>query len=50
MIAFNFQVDKLQKRYEQLSKSKDEALEAVKEGGLGLMKAVKAASKNKAEL
>jgi len=40
--TFKEEVDKLQKRYESLSKEKDEALEAVKESGLGLMKAVKA--------
>jgi len=40
--SFKTQVDALQKKYEQLSKDKDEALEAVKESGLGLMKAVKA--------
>merc|ERR1712196_52840 len=48
--TFKDEVDKLQKKYEQLSKEKDEALEAVKESGLGLMKAVKAAAKSKGEL
>jgi hypothetical protein len=45
--TFKDEVDKLQKRYEELSKEKDAALEAVKESGLGLMKAVKAAAKSK---
>jgi len=47
--TFKDEVDALQKKYEQLSKDKDAALEAVKESGLGLMKAVKA-QKGKAEL
>merc|ERR1712232_1023755 len=44
--TFKTEVDKLQKRYEQLEKEKKEALDEVKDSGLGLMKAVKAA-KNK---
>ena len=36
-------MEKLQKKYEQLSQEKDDTLEAVKKSGLGLMKAVKAA-------
>jgi len=44
--TFKTEVDKLQKRYEELEKNKKEALEEVKNSGLGLMKAVKGA-KNK---
>jgi hypothetical protein len=40
--TFKTEVEKLQKKYEQLSKDKDAAIEAVKDSGLGLMKAVKA--------
>ena len=36
-------------RYEELQKTKEEALKGIKEAGLGLMKSVKAA-KGKAEL
>ena len=48
--TFTDEVDKLQKRYQELQKEKDEALEAIKASGLGLMKAVKAAASKKAEL
>merc|ERR1712070_994780 len=48
--TFSDEVDKLQKRYQELQKEKDEALEAIKASGLGLMKAVKAANAKKAEL
>lgn len=41
--TFKDEVAKLQSKYEQLTKDKDEAIEAVKASGLGLMKAVKAA-------
>jgi len=47
--TFSDEVDKLQKRYQELQKEKDAAIEAVKESGLGLMKAVKAQAA-KAEL
>jgi len=47
--TFETEVDKLQKRYKELSTEKEEAIEAVKSSGLGLMKSVKAGSK-KAEL
>merc|ERR1719453_1516515 len=48
--TFSEEVDKLQKRYQELQKEKDEALEAIKSSGLGLMKSVKAANAKKAEL
>merc|ERR1712072_1235012 len=44
--TFKSEVEKLQKKYEQLSQEKEDTLEAVKKSGLGLMKAVKAAKKN----
>jgi hypothetical protein len=47
---FEAEVKKLQETYEGLSKTKDETIKAVKESGLGLMKAVVAASKKKEEL
>merc|ERR1712023_433919 len=47
---FEEEVDKLQKRYKELSTEKEETLEAIKASGLGLMKSVKAAAKKKAEL
>merc|ERR1712173_100511 len=40
----------LQSQYEEAQKKKEEAETAIKESGLGLMKAVKAAKKSKAEL
>jgi len=40
---FKSEVAKLQKKYEELSKEKEEAQTAVKNSGLGLMKSVKAA-------
>mmetsp|Transcript_57106 Transcript_57106/g.121223 ORF Transcript_57106/g.121223 Transcript_57106/m.121223 type:complete len:169 (-) Transcript_57106:379-885(-) len=40
---FKAEVQKLQDRYQALSTEKDEKVEAVKNSGLGLMKAVKAA-------
>jgi len=47
--TFTDEVDKLQKRYQSLQKEKEDALEAIKASGLGLMKSVKAAAA-KAEL
>merc|ERR1712146_793749 len=46
---FEEEVDKLQKRYKELSEEKEATLESIKASGLGLMKSVKAAAK-KAEL
>jgi len=40
--TFKTEVGKLQKRYEEMTKEKDEAIATVKKGGLGTMKAVKA--------
>merc|ERR1712006_67872 len=48
--TFTDEVDKLQKRYQELQKEKEDALEGIKASGLGLMKAVKAAAAKKAEL
>merc|ERR1719230_1736603 len=48
--TFTDEVDKLQKRYQELQKEKEDALEAIKASGLGLMKAVKAAAAKKAKL
>jgi len=45
--TFKTEVEKLQKKYEELMKVKDEKEAAVKDAGLGLMKAVKAAAKKK---
>jgi hypothetical protein len=42
--TFESEVEKLQKKYEQLMKDKDASIAAVKDSGLGLMKAVKAAA------
>jgi len=42
--TFEEEVEKLQKTYKGLMEEKDAALKAVKESGLGLMKAVKAAA------
>jgi len=42
---FKSEVEKLQAEYEKLSKAKDDAVKAVKDSGLGLMKAVRAANK-----
>jgi len=41
--TFKAEVNKLQEKYESLSAEKDAAVEAVKNSGLGLMKAIKAA-------
>jgi len=40
--TFKDEVQKLQEKYQSLMKEKDDAIAAVKESGLGLMKAVKA--------
>jgi len=47
---FEEAVEKLQAKYESLSKGKDEKLADIKASGLGLMKAVKAARNSKGEL
>jgi DNA repair exonuclease SbcCD ATPase subunit len=47
---FSDEVAKLQKRYQELQTEKEEATEAIKNSGLGLMKAVRAAAATKAEL
>jgi len=41
---FKSEVEKLQKKYEQLSKEKEDTLDSIKKSGLGLTKAVKAAA------
>jgi len=43
--TFKTEVEKLQKKYEALKQEKEDAQAAVKDSGLGLMKAVKAAKK-----
>jgi hypothetical protein len=48
--TFKSEVEKLQKRYEELQKEKEAALDAVKKSGLGIMKAVKAGAGAKKEL
>jgi hypothetical protein len=40
---FETELEKLQNRYKKLSEDKDASIAAVKEAGLGMMKAVKAA-------
>merc|ERR1719424_1454380 len=40
--TFKSEVEKLQKKYESLQKDKEDAMKAVKDSGLGLMKAVAA--------
>merc|ERR1711972_689183 len=47
---FDKEVEKLQARYEELEKTKTDKLKELKGSGLGLMKAVQAAAKDKAEL
>merc|ERR1711964_344927 len=47
--TFTDEVDKLQKKYQELQDEKEKVIEAVKDSGLGLMKSVKAAA-GKAEL
>ena len=46
---FTDEVDKLQKKYQELQEEKEATLQAVKDSGLGLMKSVKAAG-GKSEL
>ena len=41
------EVEKLQAKYKALQEEKEETIKKVKESGLGLMKAVKAANKKK---
>merc|ERR1719456_523072 len=48
--TFSSEVKKLQESYQQMQKEKEDAVKAVKDSGLGLMKAVKAAKKKKDEL
>lgn len=48
--TFEEEVEKLQKRYEQLEEEKKDKLAKIKDSGLGLMKAVKAAASSKSEL
>jgi hypothetical protein len=43
--TFTDEVDKLQKKYQELQEEKEAAVQAVKDAGLGLMKSVKAAGK-----
>jgi hypothetical protein len=42
---FKSEVEKLQSKYQQLTKEKEETVAAIKESGLGLLKAVQAAKK-----
>merc|ERR1711959_475447 len=42
--TFTDEVDKLQKKYQELQDTKEAAVQAVKDAGLGLMKSVKAAA------
>lgn len=46
---FKAEVQKLQAKYEKENKAKDEKIKAIKESGLGLMKAVRAAAAKNAE-
>jgi len=46
---FKEEVEKLQKKYTELDKEKEEKIKAVKDGGLGIMKSVQVASKKKKE-
>ena len=39
-VGFKLELEKLQKRYEDLTRNKEETIAAVKENGLGLAKAV----------
>jgi len=43
--TFKSEVEKLQSKYESLQKEKDETIAAVKKGGLGMLKSVKASKK-----
>merc|ERR1712093_554422 len=42
--TFTDEVDKLQKKYQELQEEKEAAVQAVKDAGLGLMKSVKSAA------
>jgi len=42
--TFTDEVDKLQKKYQELQEEKEAAIQAVKDAGLGLMKSVKSAA------
>merc|ERR1712137_954469 len=44
--TFKSEVEKLQKSYEALMKTKDDEIAAIKKGGLGMMKSVKASAKS----
>merc|ERR1712216_127881 len=46
--TFKKEVEKLQKKYEGLQKEKEEAIAAIKDSGLGLMKSVAAHAKKTA--
>ena len=48
--TFEDELEKLQNKYKEISQAKDDAIKAVKDSGLGLMKAVKAAAAKKEEL
>jgi len=43
--TFKTELEKLQKRYEELQKEKDDTIASVKKGGLGMLKSVKASKK-----
>jgi hypothetical protein len=47
MCGCQAEVEKLQATYKALQETKEEAIKTVKDSGLGLMKAVKAANKKK---
>jgi len=47
--TFKTEVEKLQKKYQELMTEKDDAIAAVKAAGLGLMKSVRAAQAKQAE-
>ena len=46
-VLLQSEVEKLQAKYKSLQEEKETAIKAVKDSGLGLMKAVKAAAKKK---
>jgi len=48
--TFEDELEKLQNKYKEISEAKDNTISEVKASGLGLMKAVKAASGSKSEL
>jgi len=43
--TFKTELEKLQKRYEELQKEKEDTIASVKKGGLGMLKSVKASKK-----